>query len=768
MTIHAQYNYAPGTRVSLGTGSPEILGKTQEGYELLDRDTGEIGVIPFSKFTKLLQNTEIDVADAGMATNLVSLRQGGRQVAEQFSARSKTNGEFHHAMSLGVAALRSEIRRRTGNSLYQPTGGDLNEPENRRFIAKVASEYFGRKVRVKPSKGGQNSDWALYEGRTLQKYLKIYDTAGSEDDPVALLATRDHLKGNRTPRIDETIKQLMTQAWDTFGLDAKGLSVANVWHKLETLIYKHNEQRKRNFLRELPVPSQKTLKEHRDYLLSPTEVMVATKGEIYTRNKRGRGSSDYRALLPGEMVYVDEMKLSLITTAKEQGFWERLSKQEKDALKEIDTLVQQRLHLLLMIDVATRMPLAWVLSDQPKAEATLALLRMATRDKTPEKTKYGCHGDPAPAMGIGCIMTDNGSGLRNKTAIGSVMGLGSTSIVGRTYASTDRTYVERGLGTLESQLIKLIHGYTGRRAGELPSYDAIANGVLDTEELYGILTRYFIDEYPSQRHMGIGMGGRRPAEVLKELNETRGLLRPTNEDTRRIHLGWKQSLTPTDEGVRAFSGIWYNSDEFQRAIDRHPKTKVSVFIDPENLTHATAVIPNEEQVFRLRLQITAFADLTLPEALELLQAHRKEDPDVSEIHEDRIIATRKKLYSQLEKIGVEHGLSRSYSTINEAKAKAQRVFSGARVVPAPSNLPTLRSGEISAGTDNPEEFSLGSGLRRKTTDDAPGVDTQAPGTATHKTANAPPKVANAEKTKLTSKTDKNRPIGRPKKKGKFT
>ena len=144
-------------------------------------------------------------------------------------------------------------------------------------------------------------------------------------------------------------------------------------------------------------------------------------------------------------------------------------------------------------------------------------------------------------MGIGSIMSDNGSGLRNKVVIGAALGLGSRYVVGRTYASTDRTNVERSFGTLESQVIKLIHGYTGRRPGELPSYDANANGVLVTEELHGILTRYFIDEYPSRRHMGIGMGGRRPAEVLKELNETRGLFRPIDEDRRRIHLGLKQS-----------------------------------------------------------------------------------------------------------------------------------------------------------------------------------------------------------------------------------
>ncbi len=767
MTLHARYNYAPGTRVSLGTGTSELLGKTQEGYELMDSETGEVGIIPFSTFTELLKKSEIEISDGGFATNVVSLRQGGRQVAEQFSARSKKNGEFHYAISVASAELRREIRKNTGNFNYQLKIRDLDEPENRKYIAKVASKHFQNTVRTTKSRGGQNTDWVLYDGRTLRKYLKIFDSAGSEDDLIALLATREHRKGNRSPRIDEPVKQLMTQAWDTFGLDSKGLSVANVWDYLATLIHDENKLRRSNKLKELPLPSQKTLKAHRDYLLLPTEVMVAMKGENYTRNKRGRGSTDIRALLVGEMAYIDECKLSLITTAKERGFWERLSDEDRMALEKIDEFVQQRLHLLLMIDVASSMPLAWVLSDKPKAEATLALLRMATRDKTREKIKYGCQGDPAPAMGIGSIMSDNGSGLRNKVVIGAALGLGSRYVVGRTYASTDRTNVERSFGTLESQVIKLIHGYTGRRPGELPSYDANANGVLVTEELHGILTRYFIDEYPSRRHMGIGMGGRRPAEVLKELNETRGLFRPIDEDRRRIHLGLEQSLTPTDEGVRAFSGIWYNSDEFQRAVERHPKTKVAVFIDPDNLTHATAVIPNEEQLFRLRLQITAFADLTLPEALELLQAYRRENPDVSEIHEDRIISTRKKRYAELNKIGVEHGLSRSYSTIEELKAMAERVFSGARVVPSPRKAPTLQSGEISAGTDNPEEFSLGSGLRAKVAGDAPGLAASTPGPITQKAAAAPQDAAATEKTKLTSKNDKNRPMGRPKKKGKF-
>lgn len=83
----------------------------------------------------------------------------------------------------------------------------------------------------------------------------------------------------------------------------------------------------------------------------------------------------------------------------------------------------------------------------------------------------------------------------------------------RAYASTDKPYIERMFGTDESVFWKIIHGYTGRRPGDLPGYDATEGGVLDIDELYGIPIRFMIDANPSMRHMGVGMGGRRPYEV---------------------------------------------------------------------------------------------------------------------------------------------------------------------------------------------------------------------------------------------------------------
>lgn len=772
MSFIPKYHFPAGTEVTLFDQKMALNATTDDGYEFTNMETGEVGVTSFSKFIELMKSPAMQIGNSvGMASSVMELRLGNMKAAEQLAVAQQENGQFNHAVSAAAAALRTKLRADLGKPDFKLTGPLLNEVKHRKFICDMAGAILGAKIYRTCPRGGKSADWFLCKGRTIIKYLNIYDSLGPDDDAIAALATRDHLKGNNTRRIPHKLLLLMTEAWEEIGLDLKGTSVSNVHNYLTTLIHEENKIRHRNSLKYLPVPSQKTLKVHREFLLNPSEYLVAVKGERHARNKRGRGSSDIRALFPGELVEIDECRLSLISSAKERGYWENLSSEDKMTLKEIDALIKRRLTLLIMIDVATRMPLAWVISDNPKAEATLALLRMATRDKTKEKVKYGCDGDPAPAMGLGSVKSDNGVGLRNKTVIQALLGTSASFTAARTYASADKPYVERVIGTTESMLIKLIHGYTGRKAGELPGYDSKENGVLDIDELYGIITRFFIDEYPSLRHMGIGMGGRRPAEVIKELNETRNLFKLMDEDQRRIHLGWKIQVTPNDEGVCVFSGLWFNSNRLQYLIDDYPGIKIAVFVDPENVNEATAVIPGVHELIRLQLQITAFADLTIPEVLNLTQAYRLEDPEVTEMHEDRIASTRRKRFDLLRTIGVEHDLSRSHSTFEECRNKARHIFGGARVVKNSNKMLSVRPGAINSQVSGPGVFQIGGDdliehepidAGHDQIDDQNGTeDETVQATSSEKTTRAP-------KPDTKSHEDKQQPIGRPKTKGSFS
>lgn len=289
-------------------------------------------------------------------------------------------------------------------------------------------------------------------------------------------------------------------------------------------------------------------------------------------------------------------------------------------------------------------PLAWVIAENPNAEATLALLRMATRDKTREERRYGCMNKAAQACGIQFLRNDNGNGLRNQAVIGALMGLNTINGNTRTYSPSDRAHDERFFGTLESRFFKVMPGYTGRRPGDTPGYDAIKNGVVDVEMLYGMLTRYLVDEYPFERNYGVGMGGRRPWDVYEAINKTRGQVKVPDPNIRRVHLGWEVSVTPTDEGVRVFGGIWFNSDQLQKAREENFfNGKVKVFVDPDDLKLATVVMPGEPDLIEVDLQMTVFADMTLGEVLQLMAEYRREDPEVTEIYHDRLMEVKTRL-----------------------------------------------------------------------------------------------------------------------------
>lgn len=696
MTVVPRYNFLPGTEMTLLERPVVISGQNAHGYKVVGRDDGITTVLPFAKLVEQLKLPGATI-DTALPENGARLKQrlGGYASSEALSKDQREIGRFHLAMCQGMLAYRAQIRAERGDPNFELSDRIADRPAARRFFAAVASEIFGEKVLINPPRGGRSKGLYLYKGRTLMRYFRVFESLAPDESPIDALVTLDHLKGNRTDKIGLRLRELMTEVWDNFGLDQKKPTVSNVHKRLETRIWEENKKRARNELPKLVVPSQKTLRDHRDLLLTPTEQLVATEGLRQARNKRGRGSTDLRALMIGELVEIDECKISLIASAKLAGFWERMSDDEKEALDNLDKYIKSRFWILVMIDVATRMPLAWVISETPNSEATLALFRMATRDKTREKRLYGCSGEPAAAVGLMHVKNDNGSGLRNSTAVGALMGIGSINTVTRTYSSTDRATMERLFGTVELDIFKLLPGYTGGRPGELPGYDAMANGVLTVEQLHEIITRYFVDEYPSTRHYGVGMGGRRPRDVYETINETRGHIPLIDPHNRRIHLGWEQEVTPTDEGVRLFQGIWFNSDELQKKRDEYRvKGKVKVFVDPDNMNSATVVLPKVKEPVEVHLQMTAFADMTLPEILRLMAEQRREDPESAAFHEDRVMRTRKQRYDQITAIGVEHNLPRSYSTIAECKAMAKAVFSGARVIPSQPILGTTRPGAI--------------------------------------------------------------------------
>ncbi len=711
MTIAPRYNFLPGTEITLLNRPMAVTGVTENGYSMVGIEDGATTVVTFDRLIEHLKlpNAKINSAVAVTGDRLRQRLGGYASVKALKNPEQRARARYHVAMCKAVDIYVAQ--RREDDPEFEPSGRSLDPVNVREFIAKQTTLLLGEPVRVKPLRGGEKSkDRILYKGRTINEHYSRYKALGPGESAEDALVPLVHMRGNHKQRLCPRIRELMTESWEKIGLDRKTTSVANVHTYLTTLIEKENVFRRLNDLPDFVTPAEKTVRRHRDMLLSPTEYLIAIHGPREARRNRGRGSTDTRALIVAEICAKDEQKISMVVAAKKEGLWNTLSDDARAALEAADEYIRKRVHIIILYDLASRMPLAWIITENPNAEATLALLRMATRDKTREQRRYGCMNEPARGCGILYLRHDNGTGLRNSTVIGSLMGMGTIDTTTRTYRPEDRGPDERVFGTLESRFFKLMPGYTGRRPGELPGYDAIRNGVVDVETLYGMLTRYLVDEYPFERHYGVGMGGRRPWDVYQEINRTRGQVALSDPNTRRIHLGWEVEATPSDEGVRVFGGVWFNSDELQIIRDQQFfEGKVKVFVDPDNLNIATVVMPGYRDPIEVHLQMTVFADMTIGEVLQLMAEYRREDPEATEIYHDRLMQAKIRRFDEISSIGVEHDLPRSYTTIEECKAMAKAVFAGARVIRTETLPGTTAPNAITSLAPGAGVFQIGGG-----------------------------------------------------------
>jgi putative transposase len=360
VTIVPRYNFPRGTEITLFERLMVVTRQDDQGYRLADLDGGGVTtVLPFMRLVEQLKlsGARIDT-DLPMTGRRLPQRLGGFATAQALSDEQREMARVHLALCRAMEVYRDTLRAEHGDPNLELSDRSADRPEALKFIADFASTICGKKIRVRPFRGGKSKDLHIYRGRTLMKYFRIFENLGPNESAMDALVTLDHLRGNRTIRICDRLRELMTEAWETIGLDLKNPSISNVHKHLEARVFEENKRRVRNVLPKLVVPSHRTLREHRDRLLTPTEILFATHGPHHARNKRGRGSTDLRALIIGEVVEIDECRISLVASAKEGGVWESLSEERKAAFEKAGEEVRSRWCILVMIDVATCMPLA--------------------------------------------------------------------------------------------------------------------------------------------------------------------------------------------------------------------------------------------------------------------------------------------------------------------------------------------------------------------------------------------------------------------------
>ncbi|MBL3571267.1 hypothetical protein BV509_10615 [Rhodovulum sulfidophilum] len=172
----------------------------------------------------------------------------------------------------------------------------------------------------------------------------------------------------------------------------------------------------------------------------------------------------------------------------------------------------------------------------------------------------------------------------------------------------------------------------------MTGYDPKNSAKLSHDQLYGIITRYFIDEYPFRPHRGTGMNGATPRQKREEAQKRYGAIEAPSQRDRCLHLGAKVIATTTSDGVRAFN-IPFSSSQLVRFDDGKSK-RVTVHLDPDDLRKVYVTAEGVEEVMEAELSMTVFKDQSLEEAIEIMEAASRSNPTLRELHDRHLREAR--------------------------------------------------------------------------------------------------------------------------------
>ncbi|EDQ05774.1 hypothetical protein DSM14862_02759 [Sulfitobacter indolifex] len=631
MTHKPLYKVSIGARLILEGRRWEVMGEEPEGYAVEGLDDGECTTITSKRISDAIRARDCEIISPSQLESEKRLSDftGGYTRVAQLPAKEQVDVRKRLILVLAIERLEAE-----GHKITQRF---LGRADIRKRLKKLGDEIGGKKGMFTARRTGKTeANFEILSGRTLQKYLKLYREYG--ENPVALMH-RENLKGpqGEARKKLNTFQERFIDYVITHFLNETKVKLAPLFDLAKTQFLPAVEGIAQGF----EFPSITTIRT-RLKAVSATIKTLGREGKRQGPNLRGAGSTDIRALMFGERTEVDQVLLSIFTDKSGQLRCRTMSRSE--AAKKSDELDPdeiQRSWLHLTSDVASGMPLGWVLSETADADHSMALFRMATRDKTPEKVRYGCEREPAPAVGLMISSADNGTATRNGKIKAGELGVDMTAIDGRTYHATDKPYVESKFGTLQWQVLNFLPGYAGSKPGELPGYDPKGSAKLTHEQLFGIITRYFVDEYPFAESRGTGMFKATRYQKMEEIFETYGPIEPPSQEDRRVHLGVSRTVSVTSEGVKVFN-LPYNSTELQQYADKAADKKVTVHLDPDDIRKVTITIEGTTKTLHARLTMTALNDLTLNEAIELMTAAIAANPVKRQLHEDHLWKARER------------------------------------------------------------------------------------------------------------------------------
>ena len=132
---------------------------------------------------------------------------------------------------------------------------------------------------------------------------------------------------------------------------------------------------------------------------------------------------------------------------------------------------------------------------------------------------------------------------------------------------------------------------------------------------------------------------------------------------------------------------------------------MTVHLDPDDLRHAYVTVKGCADVIKVNLSMTVFADLTLEEAIELMEEACRRDPKAQELHDAHLKETRARRARESGFIPDTRDPS-NYQNMNDLRRRASRLK---KVPTRPKGVtgPTARAGNLTDRTGATPAFKVG-------------------------------------------------------------
>lgn len=335
---------------------------------------------------------------------------------------------------------------------------------------------------------------------------------------------------------------------------------------------KENERRTREGLPLLETRARTAL---HDWIndFGPFTKDVHRKGKIFAKRKYSSSGKTEQADRPGQVFIVDEWEADVRNVILSGPIREGLDD------KTIKALPRGRRWLYIVIDVATRYIVGFVLSATQKSEAAVRSLFMATQDKTEFARAAGAQSD-WHGFSFEALESDTGAAFYAEPTQRAVSTVYATYVYPSVGEPQLRGIIERVFGTFRDRAMPHVPGRTFSDPLERGDYDTEGLAVLTDDQLALIFIRYIVDVYHHSKHRGLH--GETPSDALIRLSGTYGVPPRFSPKTRRIAFGNREMRTVTARGIQ-FLGIHYNSKELQDIRKTKGDNKRAFYIDPDNL-----------------------------------------------------------------------------------------------------------------------------------------------------------------------------------------